>query len=214
MRSRRRTIGLCILSLVALTISGCIRPTDDALTSAADDGATTDVADPNSPDGGGDTDADEPQEASDDGDAGPVGPVAEVYCAELIAVTDVPNAGQTGVFQAASSAGDFSSWLASDEVSFDADAGRLTNRDRDLDVAAALLGVRDRTARIVSVSSGHTTITLDDGSFWTIAAADRDETLDWRITDEVVVAQPPDAADAWRLVNLRRCEVIQVERIS
>jgi hypothetical protein len=206
MRSRPYTIGLCILTVLAVSVGGCIRPAD-AVPADADD-TTTDAADPNSPDSGGDTNTGEPQDQGGSGDAGLVGSVVEVYCAELIAVADIPSAGQTGVFQAASSAGDFSSWLTSDEVSFDADAGRLTDRDRDAEVAATPLGVCDRTATIVSVSSGHTTITLNDGTFWTIVAADRDTTLDWRTTDDVVVVEPTTTGGTWRLVNPGRCAAI------
>ena len=81
-------------------------------------------------------------------------------------------------------------------------------------LAFTLLGTRFGTAGIVILSASRTTITLDDGTFWTVSTADREQALDWRAADEVVIVQPTEGADTWRLVNLRHCEVIPAERTS
>jgi len=202
-----------LVGLLALTVGGCIRFTD-ATDGTGGGGTTGDVTDPSSPNAGGNA---LPDQTPDQPDADPndvVGHVAEVYCDDVIAIDDIPAAGQTGVFQSASSPGDFSSWLSDDEVAFDAATGRLTNRDRDLELTVTLLGTRFGSAQIVSLAINRTTVTLADGSFWIISTLDGNEALDWAAGDAVVIVQPTDAADTWRLVNLRRCEFIQVERIS
>ena len=205
---------LLALGLLSLSVDGCIGFTGAAPAGSGNDGATTDAGDGSSPNGGGNALPDQTPDQPDDDPNDVLGHVAEVYCDNVIAIDDVPAAGQTGVFQSASSARDFSAWLAADQVAFNAATGRLTNRDRDVEVVVTVLGTRSGSAQIVSLATNRTTITLADGSFWTISTADGDEALDWAAGDAVVIVQPTDAADAWRLVNLRRCEVIQVERIS
>jgi hypothetical protein len=201
---------LLALGLMSLSVSGCIGFTGTA-TGGLDGDTTADAADPNSPDADGDAASDQTSDEPNGDVDEVVGQVAEVYCDYVIAIDDIPAAGQTGVFQIASSAGDFSAWLAADEVAFDAAAGRLTNRARDLELMATLLGTRFGAAQIVMLSGSRSTITLDDSTFWTVNTADRAQALDWHAADEVVVVQPADAANAWRLVNLRCCEVIRVE---
>lgn len=205
---------LLALGLLSLSVGGCIGFTGAAPAGSGNDGATTDAGDGSSPDSNGDALPDQTPDQPDADANDVVGQVAEVYCDDVIAIDDIPAAGQTGVFQSASSPGGFSSWLGDDEVSFDAATGRLTNRDRDVEVVVTLLGTRSGSAQIVTLATNRTTITLADGSFWIISTLDRNEALDWAAGDTVVIVQPTDAADPWRLVNLRRCEVIQVERIS
>jgi len=199
---------------LTLTVGGCIRFTDGVSAGPGNGDTTADVTDPSSPDGNGDAVPDQTP-VGPDADADDVmGRVAEVYCDDVIAIDDILATGQTGVFLSASSPGDFSAWLAADEVAFDAATGRLTNRDRDLELTATLLGTRFGSAQIVSLATNRTTITLADGSFWTISTLDGNEALDWAAGDTVVIVQPTDPTDTWRLLNLRRCESIQVERIS
>ena len=204
---------LLALGLLSLSVAGCIGFTG-ATDGTGGGGTTGDVTDPSSPDAGGNALPDQTPDQPDADANDVLGRVAEVYCDDVIAIDDIPGAGQTAVFQIAPSAGDFSPWLAADEVAFDATAGRLTNRDRDLELTATLLGTRSGSAQIVTLATNRTTITLADGSFWIISTLDGNEALDWTAGDAVVIVQPTDPTDTWRLLNLRHCEVIQVERIS
>jgi len=205
---------LLALGLLSLSVGGCIGFTGAAPAGSGNDGATTDAGDGSSPDSNGDALPDQTPDQPDADANDVVGRVAEVYCDNVIAIDDIPATGQTGVFQSASSPGDFSSWLSDDEVTFNATTGRLTNRDRDLELTVTLLGTRFGSAQIVSLATNRTTVTLADGSFWIITTLDGDEALDWAAGDAVVIVQPIDTTDTWRLLNLRHCEVIQVERIS
>ncbi|HUU98728.1 MAG TPA: hypothetical protein VM487_23600 [Phycisphaerae bacterium] len=201
------------LGLLSLSVAGCIGFTD-ATDGTGGGGTTGDVTDPSSPDAGGDALPDQTPDQPDADANDVLGHVAEVYCDDVIAIDDIPVADQTGVFQSASSPGDFSSWLSDDEVSFDAATSRLTNRNRDLELTVTLLGTRFGSAQIVNLATNRTTITLADGSFWIISTLDGNEALDWAGGDAVVIVQPADPTDTWRLLNLRRCESIRVERIS
>ena len=199
----------CVCAVVLLTVTGggCIGLTNTA-SNSSDGNTSADGADANSSNGNG-TDATDDSQTDDDATTDEsTAQVEQVYCDGVIAVRDLPAAGQTGAFQISGATGSFVGWIIGDDVVFDAAFNRLTNRDRALEVTVSLLGVRVRAARIITYSTGRSVITLDDSSLWMTNAADRPEALDWQASDDVIVVQPASGSEWW-LVNIDRCEAIR-----